>query len=95
MTDCFRIPAHLEVPVFLLVSFPTISEPWLEAHLDLDTGTKLNCQEKKGREQVLWAEGALETGMQLSRQSWWVQEKAEERKHSPEHSYSQIQSLLA
>lgn len=77
MTDCFRIPAHLEVTESLLVSFPTISEPLLEAHLDLDTGTKLNWQEKKGKEQLLWAQGALETGMGLSRQSWWVQEKAE------------------
>lgn len=56
MTDCFRIPAYLEVPESLLVSFPMISEPLLEARLDLDTGTKLNWQEKKGREQVLWAQ---------------------------------------
>lgn len=53
MTDCFRNLAHLEVPESLLVSFPTISEPLLEAHLDLDTGTKLKWQEKKGREQML------------------------------------------
>lgn len=51
MTDCFRNLAHLEVPKSLLVSFPMISEPLLEAHLDLDT--ELNQQEKRGREQVL------------------------------------------
>lgn len=52
MTDCFKNLAHLEVPESLLVSFPTISEPLLEAHLDLDTGTKSKWQEK-GREQML------------------------------------------
>lgn len=88
----------MDVLKSLLVSFPTISEPLLEAHLDLHTGTKLNWQEKKGREQVLGAHGVLEIGTRLSRESWWVQEKVErdeERKHSPEHFYSQIQSLLA
>lgn len=78
------------------VSPRLVSPCW--KHISTWTRTKLNWQEKKGREQVLGAHGVLETGMRLSRQSWWVQEKVErdeERKHSPEHSYSQIQSLLA